>query len=345
MFKTILTYLILFFTSLSLYPTNSNALDKLQVGIIAPLTGPAQNMGDSLSKAIRLNQPMNVELFFQDDQCQASRALSAYHLLRSKGVSIFYVACSGPVLALAPLAKRDGTLILSALAGSEKIRSTGPEVIRFNPDSVSIAENMAVELDKIGKRFLLVNEEQDYAESLATILKSKLGAKIVYHDRYRVAEASYRSIITKFRNIESDGLIYIPVSDTSSYLFFKELSELKFPAPIYGDVNVCDQQFKPSDFGMHGVCWRAYGTSNLFEKFTAEFRAAYDRDPMMQYYDGLSNDIIHILSEYAAKNAEVSVAGVKAYILGGVVGKLGKYNFTADGEVINPDEYLSTVRY
>ena len=116
---------------------------SIKVGVISPMSGAATTMGEEIVNSINLASTNSLSIVFEDDQCDTKKSISAYQKLKLQGTHVFYVACSGSVLALAPIAKQDGNLIVTAYAGSSEIRKTGDEVIRFIPDAVSVAEAMA----------------------------------------------------------------------------------------------------------------------------------------------------------------------------------------------------------
>jgi ABC-type branched-subunit amino acid transport system substrate-binding protein len=147
--------------------------ERNQVGVIVPLSGGAASYGQGIRGAFNLAAPTAYRPLFEDDQCEARKALTAYQALRRKNVRVFYAGCSGAVLVLAPLAKTDGTLILTAYAASTDIRATGPEVIRLNPDGISEAEELTdyLRAHYPNGKFSLLFEEQDYASSLAHTLE------------------------------------------------------------------------------------------------------------------------------------------------------------------------------
>jgi len=137
--------------------------DQPALGVIVPLSGSTATMGSSIVRDLQMLNLKTLALHFEDDQCDPKQAISVYRRLRLKSVKYFYLACSGSVLALAPLAKKDGTLIITAYAGASAIRTTGPEVIRYIPDALSISQEIVKYLrQRNDARIGLLHEEQDW---------------------------------------------------------------------------------------------------------------------------------------------------------------------------------------
>ena len=316
------------------------------LGVIAPLSGGAASMGISIQRAIDLVAVPGLRPHYQDDQCQAQKGLSAYQRLRAQGIRFFYVACSGSVLAIAPLAKRNGDLVLTAYAGSIEIRKTGPEVIRFIPDGQSVVQAM---LDYFNRqpeqRYGLLWEEQDYADSVASSLRTALGPAVVVDEHYRPYDGSYKSQLLKFKRHDLSAIIFVPVSDQAAQIMYREMRDLDLHKPIIGEVNVCDYAIKPEHFQLQGTCWKAGIDSPGFRQFLDRYRAAYGVSPQYPYYDAITFDSVTIVGRLLAEHRQADpVAFVQQSLLAGQTGLISSYQFDADGEV-SGRSYLQQVDF
>lgn len=320
---------------------------KVTVGVIGPFAGELAFMGESLQNALQLAEPQNVEFIFQDDQCDPKKALSAYNLLIGQNVEVFYVACSGSVLALAPLAKQQNHIILTAYAGSIDIRKTGSEVIRFVPDGISIANALTGFLSEdTNKHYGILYEQQDYAHSVAHKLQEDLGEQITLFEGYQADETSFKTSLIKFNTESIDSIIIIPVADTALQIIYKEIQELGIRKPIIGEVNMCDYAFTPSDYGLSGVCFKSELTTNGYIDFIKSYKDTYDREPEFPFYDAVSFDLIKIVDDLVTtlSDSENIVSSLKKEILKGQKGYVAEYIFTENGEVFGGD-YLKKVSF
>ena len=339
----ILSLLFLVFTTAESLAAQSQ--EHQNVGFIVPLSGAAASMGQAIERSARLAVLKNTTLVFEDDQCEPKKAISAYQKLVQKGIKVFYVACSGSILALDPYVKRDGNLVVSSYSGSAKVRDTGSEVIRFNPDAVSIAESMVDYLSKKNGSLAILYEEQDYAVSMFELLQTKLGDKIVSAEAYQPVQSSFKTQIVKLSRSDAKNLVFIPVSDVTARVILKEISELHFNKPIIGEVNLCDFPFKLSDFGVTGACFKALIDSPQFREFEDKFKMRYGEPSQYPFYDAMVFDIVEILDELAPKFDFASTPSITLLIqkvIAGVNGPINKYAFSPDGEVVG-GEYLHLV--
>ena len=119
-----LLVVVLLAVFVSIFSTKDKGIPHI-VGIITPLSGEAASMGEFVRKAVELDTYKSFTTRFEDDACDPKKAVTAYNLLKLENIKVFYVTCSGSVLSIAPLAKQNGDLIITAYAGSAEIRKTG----------------------------------------------------------------------------------------------------------------------------------------------------------------------------------------------------------------------------
>lgn len=324
------------------------AAEKTIVGVIGPFSGSAASMGEAIRNSINLLMPEAVTFDFQDDECEAKKAITAYQLLQGKGVKVFYVACSGSVLALAPMAKENGDLILTAYSGSTEIRKSGKETIRFNPDGLSVIGVMTDYLATSPfKKYGILYEKQDYAQSVVDGLKTVLGDKVTMEEGYLSSSTSFKTQIAKLKASGIDAVIFVPVSDVAAKTIYGEMQDLKIGKPIVGEVNACDYSFKPSDYGLKGVCWKAGVDTPGYAAFAAAYKAKYGTEPAYPLYDSFTYDSMLITDRLLVGKGKLDNAAVQALedaIIAGQKGSVVDFAFDEDGEVVASD-YLKLVEF
>ncbi len=312
------------------------------VGVIIPQSGPAGSVGEYIKKALELSVREHIDLVYEDDQCDTKRAVSAYNMLKLKGVKVYIVGCSGSVLALAPLVEADGNLLLTSYAGSSEIRKTGPSVIRFIPDAFSIVDAMSGYVASAPyQRYGVLYEQQDYAQSVADGMKEILGSKLVVMEQYKGTDISFKSQLLKFKNTV-DALILIPVSDKAEKIILTEMNLLSIRPFVIGDVNTCDFAFKPSDVGIDGVCFKAKLSPEKEQIFNDLYLSKYTKPSEYMFYDAVTFDLVTILDEIMGKHG--SIPDIQETVLRGVSGPISSYTFDSMGEV-NGGEYLQLVEF
>ncbi len=308
----------------------------LTIGVIMPLSGEAASMGEGVKNTIELAvseiADSNFNVKYEDDQCDTKKAILAYQKLKSEGVHTFYVACSGSVLALAPLAKEDNSLIVTAYAGSSEIRKTGDEVIRFIPDALTVVDAIAEYLKESATTTALLYENAAYPLSVSNSLKEKLtiNLDLPYN-------STSRSLVPELLKIKQSGInkvIFIPLSDKLANVMYKEMGALGLKVLVVGDVNVCDYTSKPSDYGIPYVCFKAEAKGERVEDFKIKYKQRYSIESQFLFYDIATYDSIYGI--YATQ-------GKKEDMLKGIEGPINTYLFDQSGELLNGYEYLKLI--
>lgn len=320
----------------------SNA-EQMKLGVIVPLSGSAVLMGDSLRGVVELANLKHLRTIFEDDRCDGKTALSAYLKLRNEGVHVFYMACSGSILAVAPQAKRNGDLILTTYAGSSKIRESGDEVIRLNPDAISIADGVLKLLSAQDYPTAILYEEQEYASSMASRLAELLGAKLSEKISYLPDAESFNAEILRIKQKKVKSVIFVPVGDAAARVVLRQLSQNGVEIPVIGEVNLCDYPFKPSEYRLHGKCVAARFEGPVYSNFLTDYHAILKRAPAYPFYDAMALDLFKYLDSFATQ--DTTVPQLKKKLLSGFDGAFAKYRLSPSGEAENGGDYLTTTTY
>lgn len=317
------------------------------IGAILPLSGEASSVGELVKKAVELHDSKNITIKFEDDQCDSKKAVTAYNSLKLQGVKIFYVACSGSVLALAPLVKTNDDLILTAYAGSSEIRKTGDEVIRFIPDAESIAGVMSEYLKNKNnnQKIAILREDQAYAYSIGEIIKKNFGSNVVAEETYSGKSVDFRTQLTKIKSSGAQLIVFAPVSEKPAYVIYKQMSDLGIKIPIIGEVNSCDYKRIPTEFMIPMVCWKAGLGEEKEKKFLDAYSAKFTEKSITPFYDAATYDVIAIVDKIFSATGGTSIKNIKNAILQGVSGPINSYEFSQDGEITNTSSYLKQVVY
>lgn len=358
-YKWMLVILVIIVIASILIFTNNNSGEKIKIGVIMPLTGPAASVTDDLQKSIKMygEQAKNIQFVVQDDQCTGKGALSAYNILKNQGVKVYIAACSGSLLALAPVAKADGNVIMTGFGGSIEIRKTGDEVMRFIPDGLSISEELVnIVKENPTKKYVLMHEKQDYSQSAGDYLMKEVGGQIVSRITYTPDAVSYRSELLKMKDAQFDELIFIPVSDPAVNVILKEMTELGINKKILGDVNVCDKLSLLSGFSsVHGQCLKTVLKTDGYNKYVSDFKTKFGHEPTYPFYNAITFDVLHFIdtSLSGVKNIdgnEVKILKDKAFA--GIDGLVTNYQFNTGedgvskrGDVIPKKDYLERFNF
>lgn len=254
------------------------------------------------------------------------------------------MACSTSILAVAPLAKKNGDIILTTYAGSTRIRELGRHVIRLNPDATSVAEAIPSLIGEGELPTAVLYEEQDYTTSLSDKLQHDFAKEIAIQVSYHSDAPSVKSELLKIKQSGAKSIVVLPVADQTARTVLREMKDLKLNLPVFGEVNLCDYPFKPSDYGLSGKCLSAQFEGSKYEAFLKEFEKKLGFPPAYPFYDAITFDLFRFL-DLLSPQEELSVSKLQSDVLQGFQGQFADYSLTPEGEARGSGKYLKKLTY
>ncbi len=199
----------------------SLAFSTIKVGLFVPLTGIGADDGESALNGAKLAveyvnshggiKGEKLELVYYDDQTDPKQSVSlAYKLVqRDKVIAVISGSYSGPTRAAASIYQRLRTVMISAYAVHPDITKAGDYIFRVGTlATVQGRAGAHLAVEKLGaKRIALLIMDNDFGVSLAKSFKDeaiKLGAEIVFEEKFAVGEKDFRPILTKLKEINPD---------------------------------------------------------------------------------------------------------------------------------------------
>ena len=223
-----------------------------RVGVMESLTGLGETYGsvahhakqmamDEINEAGGVNGK-KLELVVEDSKCNAQDAITAYNKLTDvENVKIVLgPSCSAAMLGVAPLAEKDGHILFSALATHPDIAQAGDYIFRTSINAQKFGTGMGNLMWDDGIRTLATfNESTDYAEGarFTTVEQfTKRGGQVLDEERYPSDTTDFRTALTKILSSKPDAIFMAAQAEFSGGTAVKQLRELGYEGPIYGDV-------------------------------------------------------------------------------------------------------------
>lgn len=228
---------------LSFFAANiSGAQEKIRIGISLPLTGPAATYGidtkNVLLFAAEKSAPGLYEFVIEDDKCNPKEAVNVAHkFLQAKDVKyVIGFACSGSLLASAPLYEKNGVLVMAALASSPEVSTAGDYIFRTRPTEEPIMEEMARFLSSRHSAVAILAEQTDYSQGTKEALKRKLamGQTKVIEEDFFSDTVDLAPIVLKIKASRAEGVVVIVQSEQMAALVVRQLRSLLPAMKIYG---------------------------------------------------------------------------------------------------------------
>ena len=327
------------------------------IGAMDALTGVAESYGNPLHQAKLLAvEEINaaggingrmLELKVEDSKCAAQDAITAYNKLTDvDGVKIILGAtCSGSTLGAAPLAERDGVVLLSASATSPDIASAGDYIFRTAINDLNLGIDIGNTLWVDGVRTIAtINESTDYAEgarSTAVARFEELGGSVVGAERYSSEAIDFRSHLTKLLNQNPDAILLASQGEVSGGTIIKQARELGYDGPIYSEIvptapealNIAGE----AATGLKAVIPNPDLTTAAGREFLANFQERYGTVATLPWFQGSAYDDVYIAAECLKQTEDDQDADGFRDCLNNLTwsGAIGEnYSFDENGDVV-----------
>lgn len=228
--------------------------DPVVIGALFPLTGGLSQYGEAAEQATAIavddinshgginGRPLKVDI--QDHQCNAKSAATIFEQLNSaKGITIFTsAACSGTVLAIAPLLESHHAMLLGTIVTTPKISGVSQYVFRNWASDAKQAELYAREIQQRGYRTVgVIYEQTDYAQGLFISLQRLLNnsGMVLIGQGFEPGSTDVRTPLAKLQQEQPDALFISPQTVTSGDVILKQMKELGFrPAGLLVNDNI-----------------------------------------------------------------------------------------------------------
>lgn len=290
----------------------------LKIGAILPLTGDFSFFGVQVKQGIdqalaEINSTEEkIKVFYEDDKCLPKEAVNSF----SKLVSINHVdfimgpACTGSIMAIAPLAERAKKYVLALLDTNKTVAELGEYIYALGYSSEDEGILVAEHLSKTNvKKVSVIYEVDAWAEIIrqAFIKRFKeLGGEILNDEAQIVAGGNsapdYRSVLTKIMRKKPAALFVVPAYNGGHFL--KQFRSLGWQTPVFGpDTFAVTEVLEIAKQAAEGVvCANAIvqEDSEPAENLRNKLEKLYGQRPTSIFYSALGYDGLQILWKAAA---------------------------------------------
>ena len=335
----------------------SDSDEPFAIGAMDALTGVAESYGNPLHQAKLLAvEEINaaggingreLKLIVEDSKCGAQDAITAYNKLTDvDGVKIILgTTCSGSMLGAAPLAERDGVVLLSASATSPDIASAGDYIFRTAINDLRLGIDMGNTLWVDGRHSIAtITESTDYAEGTrraAVARFEELGGSVVAAEGYSSDVIDFRSQLTKLFDKNPDAILLAAQGEASGGTIIKQARELGYDGPIYSEIVPTAPEALgiagDAATGLKAVIPNPDLASPAGKEFLANFKARYGKVASLPWFQGSAYDDVYIAAECLKQtNDDQDVDGFRDCLNNitwtGAIGD--DYSFDENGDVV-----------
>ena len=339
-------------------PTQVPAMsdEPFRIGAMDALTGVAESYGnpilnakllavEEINAAGGINGRM-LEMIAEDSKCAAQDAITAYNKLTDvDGVKIILgTTCSGAMLGAAPLAEKEGVIMLSASATSPDIAGAGDYIFRTAINDLQLGADTGNTLvaDGVGQ-LATITEATDYAEGARRTTVARfveLGGEVVADESYASDVTDFRSQLTKLINARPDAIFLAAQGEFSGGTIIKQTRDLGFEGPIYSEV----VPTQPEALGIAGEAATGLKAivpnpdlqSQTGKDFLRNYETRFGTVATLPWFQGSAYDDVYIVAECLSRTGDDQDSAAVRDCLYGLTwsGAIGdSYTFDSNGDV------------
>ena len=223
-------------------PINASDTGSVNIGFVAPLSGPFAEWGTSLKNGMEIAVAHTKHRFhvdYQDDGCESTKALAiGQKFIAIDGINLIIgPGCLNGLEALAPLAEQKGTLVFSTGLLNDAVFERHKTVMNFATQISTEVKYLAKYLgtQKIARVGILSTTDvfgAEFQSQLSRILPTYNIAVVANEETARDI-SDFKSIILKMMMKKPD-LIFIHQADAQIGLFARQLRASGYQIPLYG---------------------------------------------------------------------------------------------------------------
>jgi len=319
--------------------------DVIKIGAILPLTGPASDIGEwqkrgimTAEKEIKEMGGINgkkVEIIYEDSKGQPKEAISTFNkLVEVEKAKVIISSLSSVSNAIIPLTVKAEVPTMLIAVSYPGITKKSEWVFRDHPGSDDEALAMAHFMYHYSKinNIVVIYCNDDFGiggyEAFERTFED-FGGNIIWAEAYELNEMDFRSIITKVRSFDPEG-VYVIGYVKASVILVKQLREMGYKKFLAAPMAMSIPTFIQL---AGGALEGAYFTSTKFDarsddmitkRFSERFRSMFDSEPNV--FSALSYDGLMMIAE-VIKNKGHNKNKIKEGILeldnfSGVMGNL-----------------------
>ena len=334
---------------------------EIPIGAIMPLTGDVASYGVAIKQGVELAvEKVNAEkgirgralkVIYEDSEADPKKGVAAAQKLISiNGVPVIVGAVASSVtLAIAPVADREHTVLISPASSSPKITTAGDYIFRNYP-SDELEGHLVAEFanDHGYKRAAVITINNDYGNGLNDVFTRAYtsgGGEAVLVDKYIEGTQDFRTLLAKAK-AKAPDCIFIVGYGKELGTMVKQARELGITAQFLSTVNFYDpQSIATGGTAVEGVIlsspvFDAGSKEAYVQEFVTSYRKRFGKDPDVWSAHGY--DALLLVAE-AMRSTGIDADSIKhgLYNIRDFPGVSGVTSFDRNGDVIKQARFLT----
>lgn len=234
-----------FHISIAFAESAHTGTQRIKIGVSASLSGDGIAYGtDVKNGALFANEKFGrgrLELIIEDDRCNGKGAVSSAHRLVniSQVKYVIGYACSGALLAAAPIYERSQVVVMGTATSAAAITHAGKYIFRTWPSDLESSKVLHPLILPRHKRLGILSEETDFSQGIlnALIEENKGHPLVIKNENFLPMTSDFRPLLLKLSAAKVDGILLNPQSEAALILLYRQILEMGLKLPIYANYN------------------------------------------------------------------------------------------------------------
>ncbi|GEM_PF-1724224 len=285
----------------------------IQIGVIAPLTGPGASLGEWMIDGVTFAQEeinakggingKRVELVIEDDKCNGKSSVDAYNKLRTQNI-VYFIGplCGAARVPVLEVAEREETVLITTGLALDTAPKTSAHTFNVLPSAWSVAQKIVEFAAAEGYTVLSVlYSDDEYGKENDLAIKQyaeQHNLKLISVEKHARGSVDLRTQILKFKNDESQAVVAAAFGPEYA-VFLKQASELDLNKPIFAvssiqvpEAAIASQQTEEKVFYSYPSVSNLDSVVAFAEKFRLEDK---DASLFLPMYIGAGYDALTLL--------------------------------------------------
>lgn len=308
LFISILIVLLMTGGCASTFQSEETHPEKIKIGVIAPLTGNAAELGQHVRRGLEISNKglgNRYDLIFEDDKCVDTKAATSAAEKLTKIDQVRYVIgplCAPAYQAVSGIFNADGVAFMHTSGVTPSfIQSSGEYGISGISTTIHHEDEALAQyiIGSLGLKKLAVyawNEEWaiEHRTGFSNEIE-RLGGKTVFDERFEITENDFRTAALKLKDSGAEGIFIIALNFQQAEIV-KQLRESGVNIPIFGQFEIEDPAFidaaGAAAEGIRYVYPEITEDNEQSHQFEKSYAALYGARP--NYYAFIGHDALQL---------------------------------------------------
>jgi branched-chain amino acid transport system substrate-binding protein len=294
-----------------------NESGPIKVGLITPLTGDVQSVGEVVKNITDLAvQEINekggidgrsLEIVYEDDKCDPADSVTAAHKLVEvdKLNIIIGNSCSGSVMSILPVTDKVPALLLSSSATSPDLDGKSKLFNRFVASDSGEGTILArTAIERGWKKVGFIQEKSDYALGIYNAFVQNYPETFgtIINEEYFKETTDFRSLLLKIKAGNPDVLFLDPQSPATAQKLLTTIAQLKWNIPIMANNIIIGSNDivltnKTVLEGALGAELTPDLNNSKYLALESKYKSLYGKDVEYKAYAQATYDLVYLLSD------------------------------------------------